>query len=155
MTRDTGVSLTDAQLAAACELIADGMSYVHAAERIGACRRTLLAGLHSDRCAAQYARAREIRAAADAEQIESDDAELRRLASDVQREDGVDPARAAQAIRALSETIGTRKWLAERRSKNLWGQRQQIEHTGAGGGPVEIVERIKIVGVRPEKTDND
>jgi hypothetical protein len=80
--------------------------------------------LRNEELAARYTRAREMQAAS--------------MASDVVRiaDEDPDPQRARVRTDA-------RKWLAARIDPRNYGDRSQVAHTGADGGPIEIVSTVR------------
>lgn len=46
--------------------------------------------------------------------------------------------------------VDTRKWLLSKMLPKVYGDKQQMEHTGADGGPVRMITEVRRVIVRPD-----
>jgi len=103
-----------------CELMAEGVSAVRACKEVGIALKTMYAWLreHED-FRNNYARARDDQADTFADQM----CDIAEYDEDVQR---------------AKLKIDARKWVASRMKPKSWGDRQQLEHTGADGVPLSI-----------------
>lgn len=57
----------------------------------------------------------------------------------------------AENVQRAKLRIWTRHELAARKRPDLFSAKVKMEHTGAGGGPVEMVTRIEVIGVEPQQ----
>lgn len=123
-------------LRAVC-LSGDTPSYRTVMRWLAAGDKDLKSGLDSDLAAFchNYARAREAQADADADR-------LTQIADDV-LQGRVGPAEARAAADIL-------KWTASRRNPRKYGDKQELQHTGAGGTPLQPPV-FNIVGVKPNE----
>lgn len=128
--------VTDEQIAAACDVIANRGSVREAAENVGVSFSSLWRALTSSQYAGSYTRAREQRAVIDDEEIE-------RISAAVEAEQ-IKP----DAARVI---IGARQWLAERRDGRRYGTKQQIEHTGS----VSLEQLVVKSALRKPEPDSD
>lgn len=129
-------------VSAVAPLIADGLSYEGVAAELGVSRRVLFEWVargeaadapESDDLYVQFARA-----------VRKAEAELeRRLLNDM---------RGAQGRRGEYNRYA---WVLERRFPTRWGSKQRIEHTGAEGGPVHVVERVPVLFIPAKKPDDE
>lgn len=102
-----------------CEIIAEGGSASKACASVGIPMRTFYQwNRENEGFSAQLSRAREDQADTFADQM-----------CDI-ADDEEDVARAKLKIDA-------RKWVAARMKPKSWGDRQSVEHSGPGGGPIE------------------
>jgi hypothetical protein len=103
-----------------CELIAEGNSASAACKHVGIPMKTMYAWLREhDDFRNNYARARDDQADTFADQM----CDIAEFDEDVQR---------------AKLKIDARKWVASRMKPKKWGDRQQLEHTGADGAPLSI-----------------
>jgi len=103
-----------------CSLIAGGTSASRACNEIGVPMQTMYEWLRKhDEFRDNYARAREDQADTFADEM----CDIAEYDEDVQR---------------AKLKIDARKWVASRMKPKRWGDRQQLEHTGAGGAPLNI-----------------
>ena len=103
-----------------CSLIAEGHSAVRACKALGVPLTTFY-GWQRERpeFLEQVTRAREDQADTFADQM----CDIAEYDEDVQR---------------AKLKIDARKWVASRMKPKRWGDRQQLEHTGAGGAPLNL-----------------
>ena len=103
-----------------CELIAEGWSAVRACANVGVPVRTFYAWQRQHpEFSAQVSRAREDQADTFADQM----CDIAEFDEDVQR---------------AKLKIDARKWVASRMKPKSWGDRQQLEHSGPDGVPLNI-----------------
>jgi len=103
-----------------CELMAEGVSAVRACKEVGVPMRTFYAWQRDNEAfSAQVTRARDDQADTFADQM----CDIAEYDEDVQR---------------AKLKIDARKWVASRMKPKSWGDRQQLEHTGADGVPLSI-----------------
>lgn len=96
----------------------------------------------------QYARARE-------EQAEALAAEIVAIADETEvttKMDGEDVRLTldATAVARNRLRVDARKWVAAKLKPKVYGDKVTNEHTGAGGGPVQLVTKIQRTIVKPE-----
>lgn len=103
-----------------CGIIAEGRSASSACKEVGIALKTMYAWLrqHED-FRNNYTRARDDQADTFADQL----CDIAEFDEDVQR---------------AKLKIDARKWVAARMKPKSWGDRQQLEHTGADGAPLGI-----------------
>lgn len=108
---------------AVCLSVSEGQLVKHAAEAAGVTAKTIRQwALEDAELGALYARAREEQAHAIAEEaLAIADSE----------------AETSEAVARNRLRVDTRKWLASKIAPRLYSERQQLEHTGADGGPIE------------------
>ena len=103
-----------------CSFIAGGTSATRACKSVGIPMQTMYEWLRKhDEFRDNYARAREDQADTLADQM----CDIAEFDEDVQR---------------AKLKIDARKWVAARMKPKRWGDRQQLEHTGADGAPLNI-----------------
>lgn len=117
------------KVAEMCEMVAEGKTLRQIQEALYVPMGTLLGWASLPEHSEQYARARE-------------------AASDIFETDIIEAALAASPETASADRvkIDALKWVAARRSPKKYGDKVTNEHTGAGGGPIQI-SRIELVAL--------
>ena len=130
----SGQSVTEDQIKAACDLIADGKSHRAAAEVIGVNRQTLLNALMTDDYNLAYTRARVIRA-----YVKQDD-------MDSLLEQTVSGDLAPDVARVV---LGNWQWQMARMDGKRWGDKNTTAITDADGKNLPV-QNILLTFVAPE-----
>ena len=115
-------------MATVCERISQGETVEQVCAEIGVASRTVREWALEDAFAPLYARAREAQAHAVAEQA------LTVAASAY--------GKSSEDIAATRLEVDTRKWFAAKLAPKHYGERQAVEHTGAGGTPLRFTFAI-------------
>lgn len=90
-----------------------------------------------------YARAREVGLHVMAEEVIaiSDDS-----ASDWRKGEGGEDVLDHEHVQRSKLRVDSRKWLTSKLAAKFYGDRQQHEHTGPGGGPITVVSGVRREG---------
>ena len=128
---------TEAMEDALCELIAQGMPLVRATEIVGASMPSLFRWLAEDeRFQDKYVKAKEAQAELMASEIIAIADETQVIA----KMDGEDTVLAldATAVARNRLRVDARKWVASKLLPKKYGDKVTTEHTGEGGGAVQV-----------------
>jgi hypothetical protein len=106
-----------------CAMIAEGKSARQGCRELNISLQTLYRHVREDESFRdQYARARED-------------------AADTLVDELMEIAETEEDVQRAKLKIDARKWVAARMKPKSWGEKQQVEHSGEGGGPLQVTIR--------------